>query len=108
VKSGVDHDFFDLREALEILAVQSVDLCLSLLQGRARLQASDVIPVVAVMNGLLFGSEGERHPQANVRVNKSKFGSHHADDFEGPAADAQFSAKGRFVSGVQTAAKARG
>jgi len=72
-----------------------------LLQWSRPLQASDVIPVVAVMNGLLFGSEGERHPQANVRVNKVNSGAITPTILKGPAADAQFSAKGRFVSGVQ-------
>src|SRR5260370_42476633 len=80
---------------------QSVDLGRSLLAGSCGPEGADVIPVVAMMNGILFRSEGERHPQANVRVNKVKIGRHHADDFEGPAADAQFPAKGGFVSGVQ-------
>ena len=101
MESRVDQDFLELWEALEILIVQSTDLCLSLLQAGAWLQASNVIPVVAVMDGLLFGGESEWHPQAHVRVNEIEIAGHDANDCEGPAADAQFTAKDRFFSAVQ-------
>ena len=58
------------------------------------------------MDGLLFGSESERHPQAHVRVNEIKIARHYANDCEGPAADAQFTTKDRFVSAVQLLPKA--
>ena len=47
-----------------------------------------LIPAVAVMNGLVFGSERERHPHANFGLDKSKIGRHHSDDGEGSAANA--------------------
>src|SRR5205807_799169 len=64
----VDQQLFHFREALEIFIIQGVYLSLRLPQRCARRQAADVVPVVAVMNGLLFGSNGERNPQANFRV----------------------------------------
>ena len=100
MKPRVDQQLFEFRKALQVFLVQSIDLGLCLLQGRPRLQASDVIPIIAVMQGFLFGREREWHPQANLGLNEVEVARHHADDGERPAADPQCASQNCFVSAV--------
>ena len=89
METRVGQDLFEFWKTLEVFFVQRIDLCLGLLQSGVWLQAPNVVPIVAVMHGLLFVREGQRHPQANFRLNEIEIGGHHAHNGEGPAADAQ-------------------
>ena len=85
-----------MREPIHVHGVDGVQLSLGLLEARPVFEAGDHFQIVAVAPrvGLFFFGEGEGGPEAGFGREKIKAFRQDADDLEGPAIQANFTADG--------------
>ena len=101
MKPSVNQHILPLWEALQVGGIQGVYLRLHLFQRRAWLEASDVVPVVAMAASLLLRRECERNPQADFRIDKQELARHHTDNREWPPTEAELPPENSRVTSIE-------
>src|SRR4029450_13862574 len=80
VKSGIENDLPELWKAIQVCAVDRVDLGLRLLDGRSPIEPREISPVIVVMSSLFCRRQGEGRPYQHIISNEGEFLRHHSDD----------------------------
>src|SRR5262249_14773331 len=76
----------------QISGVDGIDLRLRLRNGCARLESTEVPPVVRVTLGSVLSGQRQRLPHLHVRIDKRELRWHHADDGVALSVDAHLAA----------------